>query len=176
MKFMPSTPSVRVFGSHEWHVYRDLRLRALTDSPDAFGSTLSQEQRRGDEEWSARLAVGAASGKDLPLVAEVSSKPVGLAWARIAASDRVTANLYQMWVDPAFRGLGAGRMLLDTVVAWGRSCNVQTLLLGVSRGDTPATRLYVSAGFEPTGVPEPLRPGSAVLAQTMRLELRLHAA
>ena len=80
MKFMPSTLSVRVFGSHEWHVYRDLRLRALTDSPDAFGSTLSQEQRRGDEEWSARLAGGAASGKDLPLVAEVSSKPVGLAW------------------------------------------------------------------------------------------------
>src|SRR5467141_3759237 len=31
-----AAPTVRAFSAGEWHVYRDLRLRALADSPDAF--------------------------------------------------------------------------------------------------------------------------------------------
>ena len=30
--------AVRRFALHEWRLYRELRLRALADSPDAFGS------------------------------------------------------------------------------------------------------------------------------------------
>jgi RimJ/RimL family protein N-acetyltransferase len=173
---MRSTPAVRAFASHEWRAYRDLRLRALADSPDAFGSSLAQEEGQPDEHWSARLALGAASGTDLPLVAEVDGDPVGLAWARIDASDRAAASLYQMWVAPDSRGLGAGRMLLDAAIGWARSAGARSLALKVSCGDTPATRLYSRAGFEAVGVPEPLRPGSAILVQPMRLELTSHAA
>jgi hypothetical protein len=59
-----------------------LRLRALADSPDAFGSTLAQEQDRDDAHWAARLAAG-VEALSLPLVAELGAEPVGLAWARI---------------------------------------------------------------------------------------------
>lgn len=42
----PCMASERRLGRHEWRVYRDLRLRALSESPDAFGSTSERESRR----------------------------------------------------------------------------------------------------------------------------------
>src|SRR5215212_5773953 len=93
---------VRPFQSHEWRLYRELRLNALRDAADAFGSTLAREEAFPDQEWIRRLAVGAASSLDLPLVAEESGRAVGLAWVRIDAADLGTATLYQVWVHPEF--------------------------------------------------------------------------
>lgn len=169
---MFDTPKIRTFAPHEWSTYRDLRLRALAEAPDAFGGTLAAEQNRPDDEWSRRLAAGADARTNLPLVAEVRGEPIGLAWGRIEASDPEVAALYQMWVAPSHRGLGAGRMLLEAVIAWARAQNASHLDLGVTCGDRPARRLYERAGFKPKGEPQPLRPGSTLLVQSMRLALR----
>jgi len=169
---MICTPSIRIFAPHEWLTYRDLRLRALADSSDAFGGTLAQETGRPDTEWSSRLTSGVESRWDLPLLAEVGGEPIGLAWGRIESSNPDAANLYQMWVTPNYRGLGAGQMLLEAVIAWASAANVCYLALAVTCGNSPAMHLYVRAGFKPVGEPEPLRPGSELLAQPMRLALR----
>jgi GNAT superfamily N-acetyltransferase len=157
-------PAIRALAAGEWRAYRSLRLRALEDSPGAFGSTLAEERVRDDAWWSARLASGAGSRLDLPLVAEVGVEGVGLAWGRIDPAQRDVANLYQMWVDPGYRRRGTGGMLLDAVVSWAA--------LGVTCGDTPAMRLYARAGFHRVGEPAPIRPGSPLLGQSMQLELR----
>src|SRR3954465_9674992 len=97
-------PRVRRFQSHEWQLYRDLRLAALRDAPDAFGSTLAREEAFADEEWIARLAAGAASALDHPIIAEDDAgRPIGLAWARIESTDSTTATLYQVWIHPKAR-------------------------------------------------------------------------
>jgi GNAT superfamily N-acetyltransferase len=165
-------PSVRAFAAGEWRAYRSLRLRALADSPDAFGRTLAEEEDREDAWWSERLASGADSRLGLPLVAELLAEPIGLAWGRIDPAHCDVANLYQMWVDPTYRGRGAGGMLLDAVIAWATAANAHHLALGVRCGDTPAARLYARAGFRPVGEPEPIRSGSSLLGQAMQLELR----
>ena len=162
---------VRNFEAHEWRVYRDLRLGALADSPDAFGTTLSHEQTLGDEHWSGRLGRGKPGGRDCPVLAEFDGEPVGLAWGRIEDAEPDKASLYQMWVDPKFRSRGASRMLLDAVVRWAESSQARYLELGLTQGNVSALRLYQSAGFEPHGEPEPLRPGSALLSQETRLPL-----
>ncbi len=169
---MSRPPSIRTFESHEWRTYRYLRLRALEDSPDAFGSTLAEEQARPDKEWSTQLSSATASASDLPLVAEVDGEPVGLAWGRIDPSEWQTAHLYQLGVAPRARGVGAGRLLLYAVIAWARTANIRYLALDVTCGNTPATRLYTRAGFKPVGNPAPLRPASPLLEQPMRLELK----
>ena len=169
---MDRTPEIRLFAPQEWPLYKSLRLRALAESPDAFGSTLAAEQNRSDADWSNRLASGIGSGLDLPLVAEVDGNPVGLAWGRIDRSDPGLAYLYQMWVAPDHRRLGAGQMLLEAVIAWAKSMDVRYLDLGVTYRDSPAMRLYQGAGFTPVGQPEPLRPGSDLFGQSMRLNLR----
>jgi GNAT superfamily N-acetyltransferase len=170
------TPSVRPFMAHEWRTYRDLRLRALADSPDAFGGTLVSENARADTEWAERLKSGADDRWNLPLLAEVGAEPIGLAWGRIEKSNPDVANVYQMWVAPTHRRLGAGGLLLETVIAWAKGAEVRRVALSVTCGNNSAGRLYMRAGFRPVGEPEPLRPGSNLLTQPMQLPLAADAA
>ncbi|MGI9430866.1 MAG: GNAT family N-acetyltransferase [Myxococcota bacterium] len=167
--------STRRLAALEWPLYRELRLRSLADSPDAFRRTLEEEAAFPAAHWETRVLRAADSTRDLPLVAERSGDPVGLAWGRVDESTPDAAHLYQMWVAPEARGEGVGRMLLQAVVDWARGSNAETLSLGVTCGDTAATRLYRAAGFEPVGDTEPLRPGSELVAQPMTLRLENRA-
>lgn len=169
---MTSTPTVRPLHSKEWRTYRELRLAALADSPDAFGGTFAADADRTDDEWAHRLQQGVDLDRSLPLVAEVHGAPAGLAWGRIDDADPEVAHVYQMWVAPAHRRAGAGQMLLATIIQWAKARDVRDVLLTVTCGDTSAWRLYLRAGFEAVGAAELLRPGSYVLAQPMRLRLR----
>lgn len=168
----PVAPVIRPFAPHEWPTYKDLRLHALAESPEAFGSTLAAEQGRADAEWASRLARAAESGSDLPLVALLDGEPIGLAWGRIEKTNPDVAALYQMWVAPDQRGVGAGRMLLEAVIAWARDCGASFLELGVTVRESPAMHLYRDAGFEPAGELQPLQPGSQWLLQPMRLRIK----
>ena len=108
---------------------------------------------------------------DLPLVAEDEGRAAGIAWGRIDPAAPETAHLYQMWVTPEARGRGCGAMLLDAVIQWARGKDAKQLLLDVTCGPSPANRLYARAGFRPAGEPEPIRPGSTLPVQPMRLDL-----
>jgi GNAT superfamily N-acetyltransferase len=76
-----------------------------------------------------------------------------------------------MWVAPGHRRLGIGKMLLEAIVAWAKAKNVSSLNLDVTFRESPAMRFYTTAGFEPSGEPQPFRPGSDVLGLPMRLKL-----
>jgi GNAT superfamily N-acetyltransferase len=169
---MTHNPSIRAFAPHEWRTYRELRLRALADAPDAFGRTLAEEKARPESFWIERLATATDRRWNLPLLAEVDGEPVGLAWGRIEVSEPEEAAAYQMWVAPEHRGQGIGRMLLETIVAWAREANVHRLVLDVTIGNRLAVQLYTRAGFQPAGEPQPVRPGSELREQPMVLELR----
>lgn len=168
---MKIKPVVRPFAPQEWKIYKDLRLRALADSPDAFGRTLAEEKSRTDDIWRKRINEGAVSGRDLPLLAELDGEPIGLAWGHFEETDPGIAHLYQVWVAPAFRRLGLGQMMLEAVVSWAKEKNTKRLELNVTCGDGSAMRLYVRAGFKPSGRREILRPGSELMSQEMRLDL-----
>jgi GNAT superfamily N-acetyltransferase len=161
---------VRLIEPSEWRIYRELRLRSLAQSPDAFGSTLAAEESGTDGAWTERLGDNDPRWSH-PVFAVMKDEPVGLAWGRIQPAKPERADAYQMWVDPGYRGLGAGRMLLDSVIAWARAAGANDLVLGVTCGDSPARRLYERAGFRAVDEPEPLRLGSDVMAQCMHLDL-----
>lgn len=168
---MSTSATVRKLEEVEWPTYRELRLAALAESPDAFGSTLATEQGLTAGDWTGRLAAGATSDLDLPLIAQVQGRAAGLAWAKVDASDTSIVNVYQMWVAPEFRGQGLGRLLLRAAVDWARARNALAVCLSATCGDTPAMHLYTREGFKPVGQSEPLRSGSPLLAQPMRLHL-----
>jgi ribosomal protein S18 acetylase RimI-like enzyme len=162
--------SVRPIAPHEWQKYRDIRLQALQDAPDAFGSTWAAEAAQTDDHWSARMAAAAANNTDRALFAVNEEAVCGLVWCKLSAAEPGVADIYQMWVAPTARGLGAGRALLDHALAWAKSRGAQRVRLGVTVADSPAMRLYRSHGFAPVGEPEPLRAGSALMTQVMELD------
>ncbi|MFD2368394.1 GNAT family N-acetyltransferase [Pseudoduganella sp. GCM10020061] len=156
--------------------YRELRLRSLADSPDAFGSTWEAEQALPPTHWQDRLSAAAVSGRDCPLVAERDGAALGLLWARQDTAQPALVNLFQMWVAPESRGCGVASALLREAIAWAQSMQASVVQLGVTCGDTPAARLYARAGFLPHGEPEPLGDGSPLLSQPMRLALHREQA
>lgn len=165
-----STLAIRPIQAHEWATYRDLRLRALRDAPDAFGSNFAAESMRSDEAWAQRILAATTSGKDCPLFAFDGKQVCGLIWCKLSTDDALRADLYQMWVAPEARGRGAGRALLEAALDWARKKACRQVHLGVTAADSPALRLYQSHGFRALGPLEPLREGSALMVQAMVLE------
>ena len=171
----PAGVRIRRFTAQEWPAYRALRLRSLADAPDAFGSSLALEESWAHELWMARLMAASVSGRDCPLVAEADdstgSTMLGLLWAKCDADDAGIVNLFQMWVAPEARGRGVAAALVDEALAWARSIRAHTVRLGVVCSNQAAIRLYLRKGFRDVGTPAPIRPGSALLEQTMCLNL-----
>jgi hypothetical protein len=51
-----TSAQVRAVGADDWRSWRDIRPRALQDSPDAFGSTYELESGFTEDQWRTRLA------------------------------------------------------------------------------------------------------------------------
>jgi hypothetical protein len=59
-------------------IYRNLRLRALSDAPDAFGQTLQEAESRSDQEWIRRTSeIGACPEREVFLIARDGKFPCG---------------------------------------------------------------------------------------------------
>jgi GNAT superfamily N-acetyltransferase len=160
---------VRAARSAEWERARDLRLRALTDDPDAFGSTLERELESAEPEWRAWID-GWEGSTNRFIVGETRDGWVGMAVGSRSA-DEPDAHLYGMWVDPAWRGRGVGGSLVHAVVDWARSWGARAVLLGVTERNDGAARFYERLGFEDTGERHLLREDGSLLTRVFRLEL-----
>ncbi|MGE0664478.1 MAG: GNAT family N-acetyltransferase [Hyphomonadaceae bacterium] len=136
----------------DWRRSRAVRLRALADMPDAFGSTLDRETQFTDEEWRRRLASADAA----TFIANIDGADIGIVVA--ARSDDGEAGLYAMWVAPEARGKGAGDALITSAANWARERGFRRITLGVGDFNTPAIRLYERHGFRPTGETGTLPP------------------
>lgn len=140
---------VEVVDGDRWEQVRALRLAALEDAPDAFGSTLAEEQDQPEEWWRARL------GRDdvWSFVATLDGAPAGLAIVgrRAGAAPPGILGLFAVWVAPAARGCGVGDALMVAAVSHARSVGAVRLMLDVGIRNGRAAALYERHGFVPTG-------------------------
>ena len=155
------TATVRRLGAGEAALLRDVRLRALRDAPLAFGSTLAREEGYEPEQWERWAADSARGERQAIFIVEPAS---GMASGLIDDADPALTHLYAMWVAPDARGSGAGRALVDAVVAWAAGRGAQRLTTSVTEGNAAAAALYATAGFNDTGRREPLGHSDAVVA------------
>ena len=161
---------VHIIQPEQWRAYRDIRLAALKDSPDAFGSIFEDAILYSDAVWRERVQ-DINPNTDLPMTILEGAEFVALGWVRIEQPEVLTANLYSMWVAPKQRGRGYGRLLVAAAINWARHRGMQELALDVTCGNVEAEALYQSMGFRPVGTPIRLRPDSALMEQPMRLKL-----
>lgn len=164
----PGETKIRRVRPDEWQALRELRLRALSCDPLAFGSTWARERALPDGRWQERTSRGASSDESAMFVAESGS--VGWVGMVSVAWVESEAHIFAMWVDPAFRRRGLGGALLDAALQWfGSMAPHRPLLLDVNPRQEDAVRLYESRGFRRTGATAPLghTEGETVIAMVL---------
>ena len=158
---------VRRLTADDWQALRAIRLRALADAPDAFGSTLEREASGPDDAWRD----WAGRGDRTVVLAKRDGVAVGIASGGPAPAEERAAGLYAMWVEPEARGTGVAELLVDAVEAWARGAGYAEIGLGVTVGNDRATALYERLGYRDTGARMPLREGSPLEIRIMRKRL-----
>lgn len=128
--------------------YRSVRLRALEEAPDAFGTTHAEEAASDSSVFRRRL-----EEPDRAVFVAVEGDAIqGLARGGPYDWEEGAAGLFSLWVAPEARGRGVGGALVDVVLAWARAGGYARILLDVGDYNASAIRLYTSRGFQPTGV------------------------
>jgi GNAT superfamily N-acetyltransferase len=139
---------IRQATAEDWEVLRDVRLRALADSPEAFLDTIEEASAFQESRWRSRAE---PTETQACFLREDGSGMVSC----FVADDPKTVFLVAMWVAPEQRGTRVARELVERVVAWARERDAARVALSVEPGNDRAARLYEKCGFAETDEPPP---------------------
>ena len=155
-----------------------LRLEALQDSPDAFGSSYAEALTRTPEEVAERHRQS-VTGPDNFIFGAFDPELAGVVGCRRDSGSRMRhkAFIWGMYVTPTARGRGMGRQLMEAAIAQARTVpGLEQLYLAVVTTNEPALQLYLRLGFLSYGrEPRALKDGDRYLDEELIL-LRLDAA
>lgn len=102
-----------------------------------------------------RSLPGKYAGKEADLLlARVNGQGAGCVamTERVLQDGTLAAEMKRLWVEPEFRGCGAGRGLVRAAIEWARSSGCSAVVLDtVSEVMPEAGALYRSLGFEEIG-------------------------
>ena len=157
-----SRTSIRPARPDEWPIWRELRLRALTESPDAFGETLASVQGK---DWSALTA---ERPDDVALFALRDNVPVCICSVH---TKPLVAKIFSMWVAPEVRRQRVADHLLARAIAIAKIRGVAEVRLNVTDPQVAARQLYLRHGFIGTGHRERLRDDTDIMKEALVLVL-----
>jgi len=148
--------TVRAGGVDDATRLRSIRLEALSDTPEAFGSSYADEVTRDDAQWRE------VAGRWTFFLAEDHDEVVGMASGGHRDDHPGTWWLFAMYVTPRLRGTGAAEQLVASVEQWARSEGAGELHLAVTDPVARARAFYAKLGYLPTGDVEVLHRDPAV--------------
>ena len=102
---------MRVLGESEWSLYREVRLRALAESPSAFTATLADEADRDESFWRDRMT------RSYRLLAERGQLPQGIVSLGVYEEEPSAAEVFGLYVVPEVRGTGVSWRLVEAAAA-----------------------------------------------------------
>jgi GNAT superfamily N-acetyltransferase len=144
----------------QWREWRVLRLAALKESADSFGSTFEEWSGTSDTEQRWR---GYFAERGVNIVAKLDGERVGLVRAAPAVQGSMV-ELTSLWVDPCARGFGIGSALIAAVSRWmSATFPDYTLRLSVKKTNIAARTLYAKESFIEIG-PDPEDPTEIVMS------------
>jgi GNAT superfamily N-acetyltransferase len=138
-------PVVRPCGADDAPSLRSIRLEALADTPEAYGSTYAEARRWSIDRWETM-------SRDWNFyLAEYQGRVVGMASGGLNDQRPGTRWLYGMYVAPDMRGTGVAGQLVGVVEQWARGEGVSSLYLHVTEKLARARGFYERIGFRSTG-------------------------
>ena len=141
----------------DWPLLKDVRLRALADAPEAFGTTLAQAHAYSDAEWQAKARRFSESPPATGCLAFIEGVPCGMASAYPSDKNSRATELTSFWVAPERRGSGVGEAMVTFLAEWAVALGFAMLEADVVEDNTRAQAFYAKVGFQKTSKSEPFR-------------------
>jgi ribosomal protein S18 acetylase RimI-like enzyme len=126
-------------------LYQKIRLQALIENPEYYGSSYEEESRRPIEFFRDRLnqenvfTFGAFIDQDLIGVITLSLE------TRIKTNH--IADIFGMYVDKNHRKMGIGKVLMNVAINKAKSDKIERIRLSVTESNDPAYNMYKKLGF-----------------------------
>lgn len=139
---------VRLLTADDAAAYRRVRLQALQEHPEAFGSSAEDFAVQPLVDVADRLRSQSERFSLFGVFVEDELNGL-IGFGRDGGLKvRHRGGIYQMYVTPAQRGRGVGRLLLEHAVNHARQLpGLEEINLAVTVGNEPARRLYERFGF-----------------------------
>ncbi|MFE9422512.1 GNAT family N-acetyltransferase [Kitasatospora sp. NPDC006697] len=156
----------------DWAELRELRLRALLDTPIAYLETHRQALAASQHEWRYRAARAAGFGAVQLVAVAPDGEWVGTMGGELAEGAAGAAWLVGVFVAPGHRGpAGPAGELLAGVAGWAARQGAARLLLEVHEDNPRAIAFYRRHGFAETGGGSayPLPPGGTEIEMALAL-------
>src|SRR5215211_5761319 len=137
--------TVRVLDESEWSAYRDIRLRALAESPGSFTATLVEEADRDEQFWRDRMT------QSLRLLAERGPAPQGIVSLGPYNLEPSAAEVFGLYVVPEARGTGVSWRLVEAAAALANQHGYLQLYYWAGTDNARAVGFAKNFGFRTTG-------------------------
>jgi len=157
--------AVRRALARDWAALRAIRLEALSDTPDAFGSTIELARGYSNDDWRTMAS------QRCYFLAERSGVVVGMISGGMNDEHPGTRWLYGMYVTPTARGSAAAALLVGAIEGWAREDGASELFLEVTYSVARARAFYTKMGFAPTGESHTMTRKPTLELVTMRRSL-----
>jgi len=161
--------SVRVLDESEWSLYRDIRLRALAESPRSFTATLADEAERDEQFWRDRMT------RSYRLLAERGELRQGIVSLGPDEEDPTAAEVFGLYVIPEARSTGVSWRLVEATADLAIQAGYTQLYYWVGTDNPRAIGFGKNFGFRTTDRRRPARPsdirqGEDEIAMVLGLE------
>lgn len=134
----------------DWEKFKEIRLDALKNGSEAFGSSFEEKVGKSDEEWRKTLEkptnyiYAAAEGENI----------CGMVAAYQEEGEKVShiAYIWGVYVKKEYRGKGISQQVMQSLLNELKTTGkIEKINLNVSTKQLPAIKLYESLGFQIAG-------------------------
>lgn len=162
---------IRALEPNEVCLHRELRLRALRDSPRSFGETVTEAESRPLAYWEEFTRSVTVPGPHVMFLALEGEDVYGSIYGTLDRERNDAGRVGGTWVVPSRRRQGYGRALLEAVFVWARRRNLTHLRLWAPVHSPAAIALYRQAGFRETDQRRPMPNYAGLEIVEMECEL-----
>ena len=146
---------VRILTEADAEAFWNIRLRALRDDPESFGSSYEEILERGIAGATQSLRKRDTAPDDVTFGAFDGETLVGIAGFRRGeeVKKRHKGVIWGMYVPREMRGKGIGKALLEAAIAHAKTLpQLEQINLSVVLTSREARHLFISLGFETYGL------------------------
>ena len=147
---------VRPATVNEWKAWKELRLKALQDSPQSLGELYADAAKKTDDEWKGKMQEVASSSIADTLFAIIGEQPVGMMYVFVRNDQKNTGGIGGLWVSSEHRQQGIGKDLVLAALDWLTKKHLKRVTFWNNKDNPTSSAFYEKIGFVYSGVEKPL--------------------